>query len=174
MSIFRRKQSLKDAERLLPIDRNQEHYPSKMDFVGAAIANIQRGLSQYQAPKDRQLDQTLAEYEFCTRTRKKDNLGLVALSDGFVLHKVTEGALAIISHRLKIPQQGDAVQYHREAFDIDIQCLPPPPINLVGLEQISRQEAAIKQVLSFEMDIVWCAATNWEYLRANSMPMTSC
>lgn len=95
------------------------------------------------------------------------------LNDGFVLHQATEGWLANYSNRLKLPD-GEEPDFHRDAFNVDAQCVYPQPVNLHGVEEIGNSKDALSVVLSMEQDVTQGVMTDWDGFKISSFRPTNC
>lgn len=172
----RESKSLESSPRaiLLPTRQNAEAYPANIGLVEAAFITIRAGLmiyglSQNYTPKETKLE----DYKKMRNDYSFALTDIVALDDGFVLSRVTKSNLVDYSHRLKFPnvtKEPRTVNYRREAYNVDSQCITPQHLDLTGDKEIGGNSEALLEILVFERDIIYGALTNWDGYAGPKMP----
>jgi hypothetical protein len=161
-----------------PTRLGPEVHSGYKDLVQAAFITLRSGMMLVSTRQDLKIpgwsDKTLDEYDQCAVGRNFGEMGMLPLKNGVVLTKVTKGGLVDYSHRLKVPLDGSLASYHRDAFNVDSQCVPGPAINLSGEEEIAKNPEAVIQVLSFERDVIYHTHNNWEGYELRHTGMRKC
>jgi hypothetical protein len=146
-------------------------YPTRQDpesygtpgLVQAAFITLRAGcLCLSSEVRKDQIGSNLHEYNRYNRDNRALGTSVILFDNGLILNKTTKGHLVYFSHRLKVPTDGTNAEYHREAFNVDPQCVDPPALTISGEGEIAKNKDAVIEILSFERDVVYGALTNWE------------
>ena len=165
---------------VFPARVSTEGIDTRIHLVEAAFITLRAGLAMFSDRNNVRVDADtpeLSEIDFCLSGRRVRHIEVTRImpaSNGHALLKLTRGGLKDFSIRLKVPTDSSEPEFHKEAFNVDDQYLPPQPVNLTGIKEISKNPDAVVEILSFERDIVYASLTNWEGFQLSPVRTIPC
>jgi hypothetical protein len=134
------------------------------------IDGIQASLAQFPRVEP---EQTADQVDSCIRTKQNRQMGFLALYDGVVVAYNSRESLDDRSHRFIFTDDGSA-KYHRESFNIDVQMLTPPELNLDGALAIATEAKAIEELGFVYTMLRGMQSADWARLERTTVPTARC